>query len=489
MFERGSNMIEILSKKHQIQLSIMILLLERDYITLGEMEDIVGVSTPTLLTYLQNLEEETDFFEIQRNKNYIFPIKTHRINYSTIYHFFYRKSLNLQFIEIVFLNPFISKEELQNKMKISKSTLDRIKKHLERPLKSYNVAISDSPYHFEGDFHSVCAFIVSYMYEKYCFTQQFINQQENTILDRLIEPFFELQQIEGFQDIERLKTWIWGMIKLTRHYPNRLHGQVKGNHQFHGFVISEKQFESVFSVKFYGYCYHTLSQLYAFLSIDQSIKDKTEKKQAITDFVNSIYNYFSVDSIFESDALVESILQLHRGKNYILNNEKERFVIEFFLRNGCFSQRDSKFIELSLRKLNDRINDPYLYFEILYILLTHEKKLLHLFVNQQEKKSVAVLYTYDKEHSYLVAERLSEIFSHYLKFEVIEELTGSALEESCEDFDFCITNLPIIQHSNCIVTDIFPNDGDIEYLDLLFRKSIIQPFIEELKMYANFNLK
>lgn len=472
---------EILSKKHNIQFLIMTLFLEHDELTLAEIEEYLGVSAPTLKTYLQELEQETNFFQLQRRKNLVCLVKTHRTNYSAICHFFYQESVQLKFIETVFLHPFVKTEEILKKMHISKSTLNRIQNHLQEPLKRHNISISDSPFHFEGNFQSVCAFIVFYMYEKYDFLHEFINQQENEHLDRLVEPFCKLPQIEGMQDEMRLKVWIWSIIKLCRHYPEYIYGEKNNEYQFSGFIMSDKQFEAIFSIKFHGFCYSTVSKVYAYLERHQLTEVDTRKKQAVRDFVDGLYDHFGENTRFENSHTIEKIFLLYSGRNYILNNEKERFVVEFFQRNSCFSQETAKVIELGLKKLKNEIQNHYLYFELLYILLTHEKRLTHLLINRQEEKKVAVLYTYDKEHSHLVASRLGEIFEHYLEFIVIEELDPPSLEEVLKEYDFCITNLSTINQEQVIVTDIFPNDGDIEYLDRVFRKSINQPFVEELK--------
>lgn len=474
---------EILSKKHRAQFSIMTLFLERECLSLKEMEEFLGISDVTLLSYIQELEEITGFYQLQRKKNLFFLVKTHRTNYSTICNYFYQESLQLKFIETVFLHPFIKTEEIIKKMNISKSTLNRMKKNLQSPLNEHGLTISDSPFHFEGDFHSVCAFIVCYMYEKYDFLNDFIKIEENCLLDHLAEPFLKLPHIEGIQDEQRLKVWIWSIIKLSKHYPEYFHENKNKEYKFSGFFISEPQFEAVFSMKFHGYCYSTLSKLYAYLENHQLSDDDTRKKQAVSEFVSTIYTYFGEKVKFENNQAIDTVFFLQRGRNYILNNEKERFVIEFFQRNGCFSQEASHVIEKGLKNLKNKINNRYLYFEILYILLTHEQRLINIFINRQEKKKVAVLYTYDKEHSHMVARRLGEIFAHYLEFIVVEVIDLFSIENVLKRYDFCITNLSTIHHANCIVTDIFPNDGDIEYLDQLFRKSLRQPFIEELKKY------
>lgn len=57
-----------LSTKHQVQLEIMEIFLEQQQSSLEELEETTGASKQTILRYIEELEQMTDFFQIQKRR-------------------------------------------------------------------------------------------------------------------------------------------------------------------------------------------------------------------------------------------------------------------------------------------------------------------------------------------------------------------------------------------------------------------------------------
>lgn len=483
IIEGSGPMKQLLSTKHQTQLIIMEAFLEKNEITIEELETLTGASKQTIRTYIDEVKQSTDFFHIQKGKGTYFLKRNNRTTYSTIYRYFYQHSIQLQLLEIIFLNPFIQTKEIVQRFGISRSQCNQLRHTLKKVCESYGFSLSDSPFRFQGDDYKICAFFIAYMFEKYDFADEYISPKENQLLDQLIPSFANLPLVGGLQDRHRVKTWLWVIIKLSKHFPEYLNQKFDNTDAFKS-VFSYQDFEDTFSVSFSGHINHVFSQLYLFLEEKITVPELVRKKESFVSFFQTLYSLFNCTETFDDKRLIDVALLLYIGPNYILNKKKHRFVLNFFEQNSCFSKEISEKLYHEILHLRTIIGADGLFFEIMYSLLINETTLTRLIKEHQVKKRVGVLYTYDKEHSELFAYQLNNSFTNNLAFEVIdyEDYCNAQYSEAeLAGYDFIMTSLTTLKLDNCIVTDIYPTISDIKYLNELADFAIRKKFENGLK--------
>lgn len=474
---------QLLSTKHQAQLIIMEAFLEKYEITIEELEQLTGASKQTVRSYIDEIKQSTDFFSIQKGVGTYFLKRNHRTNYSTIYHYFYRESIQLKLLEIIFLHPFIQTKEIVQRFGISRSQCNQLRHTLKQVCTSYGFSLSDSPFRFQGDYHKICAFFIAYMFEKYDFIGDYVSPKENQLLDQLVLSFASLPDVGGLQDKQRLKTWLWVIIKLSKHFPELLIEEFDDVDDSH-LVFSYQDFEETFSVNFTGFIHAALSQLHSYLEGQVVLPEKVIKKQAVFSFFETLYDLFDCPKKFNDQRVVDVALSLYAGPNYILNKKKQRFVLNFFEQNSCFSHSISETLYREIKKLRAILREDALFFELMYTLLINEIPLTRLIKEHQEKKRVGILYTYDKRHSELFAYQLNNSFTNNLAFEVIDYdkfCNAQYSEVELMSYDFIMTSLTTLKLDNCIVTDIYPTISDIKYLNELADSVIRKKFENGLK--------
>ncbi|MGM0214881.1 helix-turn-helix domain-containing protein [Enterococcus sp. AZ109] len=471
---------ELLSAKHQIQLTIMEAFIKRNEVTIEELEAMTGASKQTILTYIDEIEQSTDFFEIQRGLKTYFLKRNNRTTYSAIYRYFYQESVQLRLMEFIFLNPYTQTKDIVKNLSISRSQFNQLRQNLKHICQLYNFSLSDSPFHLQGDYHAICSFYIAYMLEKYDRLDEFISAKENKLLDQLVLSFTNLPLVGGIQDNQRLKVWLWVLIKLSKHFPQSLSLDVyKGDSNL--FVFSHQQFEEAFEVKFSGFINTVLTELGSFLEEAVNSPELLEKKTAALTFAKNLFAVLGSKESFSNSRVLDATLSLYKTRNYILNNKKLRFVQSFFEQNSCFSEPIAQGIQKELLHFRQAIKNDGLFFELVYCLIVNETALTELVKKNQIKKKVGILYTYDKEHSELFSHQLNNSFTNNLTFEVIDydQFCDSSLELT--GFDFIITSLTTIKQDNCVVTDVFPTVSDIRYLNQLVNASIQRDFEKGLK--------
>lgn len=474
---------QLLSTKHQAQLIIMEAFLEKYEITIEELEQLTGASKQTIRSYIDEVKQSTDFFSIQKGMGTYFLKRNHRTNYSTIYHYFYQESIQLKLLEIIFLHPFIQTKEIVQQFGISRSQCNQLRHTLKQVCASYGFSLSDSPFRFQGDYHKICAFFIAYMFEKYDFIDDYVTPKENHLLDQIVLSFVDLPYVGGVQDQQRLKTWLWVVIKLSKHFPELSTEEFKDIDESQ-LVFSYQEFEEAFSVNFTDFLHAVFSQLYLFLEGQVTAPEKVKKKKAVFDFFETLYALFDSPKKFDDQRVVDIALSVYVGPNYILNKKKQRFVLNFFEQNSCFSQEISETLSQEIKKLRAILKEDALFFELMYSLLINEVPLIRLVKEHQEKKRVGILYTYDKQHSELFAYQLNNSFTNNLAFEVIdyEDFCNNQYSEAeLADYDFIMTSLTTLTLDNCIVTDIYPTITDIKYLNELADSAIRKKFENGLK--------
>ncbi|MBO1305370.1 helix-turn-helix domain-containing protein [Enterococcus sp. 669A] len=471
---------QLLSAKHNIQLSIMEAFLAKNEIAIEELEALTGASKQTIRTYIDEIEQSTDFFVIQRGMGTYFLKRNNRTTYSTIYRYFYQESIHLRLIEYIFLNPFSQTKDIVEHFGISRSQFNQLRHNLKHICKLYDFSLSDSPFKLQGDYHTICAFYIPYMLEKYDRTDEFISTEENKVLDQLLLSFTNLPHRGGIQDHQRLKVWLWVTIKLSKHFPEYLnHGFSEADNDH--FVLSHQQFEEAFSVKFPGFINSALSELYYYMEQDVASPELINKKKAALTFAQNLFDLLGGRVPFTNSRVLDTTLSLYKNRNYILNNQKQRFVQNFFEQNSCFPETVAQALQQEFLRYRAALDNDSLFFELLYSLIVNETTLTQLVMDNQLKKKVGVLYAYDKDHSELFSYQLNNSFTNNLAFEVIDYDLFCDAKASLEGFDFIITSLTTIKRDNCVVTDIFPTVADIRYLNELVNHSIQQDFEQGLK--------
>jgi hypothetical protein len=470
-----------LSTKHQIQLEIMEIFLEQQQASLEELETATSTSKQTILRYIEEIEQMTDFFQIQKKKNELYLLKNNHIDYSTIYHYFYQHSLQFKLLEHILLHPFLSTTDILEQLAISKSQFRRIKKQLSECLEDYGVTLTDSPFHFTGEFSKLCNFFVTFITEKYFSVDEFIKKEEEALIEQIVQGFAALPHLSGFQDYQRLKIWIWVVIKMSSHFPRLVTTTELLDFDNYQIVINNQEFEKIFKIPYTGFVHSRLSKLHHMLKNPKLTPEMQLKKNALDHLYKRLYELFGSQMLKEIPLVFAASLSLYHGRSYILNHAKKRFVFGFFKQNGSFSPLVSQQLKKELTVFRGVLRDDDLFFDLLYLMLTHDPVLTNLIIKNQQKKTVGLLYTFDEEHSKMLAKRFEHIFEDYLTFEVIDFHTTESVEEKLDSYDFCLTNFPTLNKKNCIVSDIFPTDKDIQQLNHLFQQSIAVDLLEDLQ--------
>lgn len=154
-----------------------------------------------------------------------------------------------------------------------------------------------------------------------------------------------------------------------------------------------------------------------------------------------------------------------------MNNSKKRFILSYFKHNGHFPKNIASSIRTELKLLKNTIKDKYLYFEILYLVFTHETNLIDRIQKNQKKCTVGILYKFDLEHSQLIQNKLSDLFHNYFDFQIINHNFFVPFDAKLYKCDYYLTNLSIIDDPNCIITDIYPAEHDLEQLISIFKNN------------------
>lgn len=459
-----------LSHRHFSQLKIIEFLLENSTATISQLEKITGCSKQTVIAYLEELESDMDFFSYKKKNDLIGVVTNNQLSYSSIYHYFYDQSLSLQILEIIFLNPYIYTSDLINILGISKSNFTRIKSQLDKQLMVYDLSITNSPFVLTGELKNLVSFFVSYMYEKYTFSSEFISVEQNNLLQHIITSFSNVSHLNGPQDTHRLTIWLWVVIKIFCHTPNSIQTNHIQSTQTHHVLVNENRFSEAFGFNYSPTLHLIISRLFTLLTTEDS-STIIYKLNSIEHFLSILYSIFNVDTSNISLAPYRVVLLLYTGKNFILNNEKKRFVLAYFKRDGHFPEHIALTLRKELKLLKNTIKDEHLFFELLYLMLTHESKLIDQIQKNQIKPTVGILYTFDLEHSQLIQIKLSELFHNFLDFQVVGYDFFAPFDDTLFNCDYYLTNLLIINNPNCIITDIYPTEHDIEQLISTFKKN------------------
>lgn len=286
---------KFLSHRHFCQLKIIEFFLENSTATISELEKITGCSKQTILAYLDELETNMEFFSYKKKNNSIGVINNSQLSYSSMYHYFYERSLNLQILEIIFFNPYIYTSDIINMLGISKSTFTRIKSHLDTQLLEYDIFISSSPFVLTGDLKNLVSFFVSYMYEKYDFSSDFISNEQNDFLLHIINSLGSVNHLDGFQDTHRITIWLWVIIKIFRHQPNPIQYDSNQPSKKHHILVNENRFREAFGFSYSPTLHLIISKLFSLLT-SEDISTITNKLNGVNHFLNAMYSIFQVDT-------------------------------------------------------------------------------------------------------------------------------------------------------------------------------------------------
>ncbi|WP_165003885.1 MULTISPECIES: hypothetical protein [unclassified Enterococcus] len=121
-----------------------------------------------------------------------------------------------------------------------------------------------------------------------------------------------------------------------------------------------------------------------------------------------------------------------------------------------------------------------MFFELFYLFLLHDPKIVELIRRNQEMKRIGVFYTYGTKHTQLVAQHLTQSSDDTFLFHPVQVASDNRLLELSANFDFFLTDLPIAQSKNWIIIDGFPSEVEKCFFDEFFKKSIFSDFFEKL---------
>ncbi|WP_165003883.1 MULTISPECIES: helix-turn-helix domain-containing protein [unclassified Enterococcus] len=327
---------KLLSAKHQKQLAIMEYLLQHTCASLEQLEKVTNSSKRTLISYLEELERRTDFFSIEKKKNSYVLLKNKSMSYSTIYHYLYQESIQLNVLEYIFLHPFATTNEILQVFGLSSSQFRRIKNRLICCLESHQIYLSTSPFHFLGEFKKLSCFFLLFHIEKYHFLECFTTRKELTVINQFVSSFSHLNVSFCEHYKEHLKIHIWVTIKLSGHFPGMLTVSSFSSFDSALFFVDYLLFEKVFKVSYSRFLHSKLSELYLTLSQNVQSDEKKKQKEAFAHFRTSIYHLLGEDTVTEFPLFIDPVFEQFHGKYYILNNSKQRFVTEFFRQYSCF---------------------------------------------------------------------------------------------------------------------------------------------------------
>lgn len=473
---------ELLSMKHRTQLMILETFLEEQQLTVQQLEVKTGVTKQTIIKQIRELEELFSL-NLKKQKGTIYLQNKQMINRTEIYHYFYHHSIQLQLISFIFLQPFASTTEIIQTLKISKTKFQNVKKQVVSILKQYGILLTESPFCFMGDFNKMRQFFHLFFLEKYYTIEEYISQKEQSIIEQILQDFICSIHHSMFQ-VQQFSSYIWVTIKLSMHVRNAstfLLGSSTVNSQI---VIDYATFKDVFKLPYPGLVEMKISNLCATLTKSHLSSEQRIKKQAFVTLVADLYELFGEPKEKLDEKMLATIttaLVQYSGITYLLNDEKRHFVFEFFRQYGNFSEHISNILLEKLSTFKKKIDDEFLFYELIYLLLIHDQYLLKLIRKKQHKKKVGVFFTYEKEHSQLLLTILENKFNEYATFKILDFHLLLMIDKKLALFDSCISNIPISNQTNCILLDSYPTFENMLELEKFFQKSRSQSLLTKLE--------
>lgn len=480
----------ILSKKHYIQLIILETYLANGQVTVQQLEETTQATKQTILKQLNELENR-GFFQVEKKKDHLLLRKNKPISYSEVYSYIYQDSVQLQFISLFFSRPFITTSEILKKLKISKSQFRRIKKQVADFLNCHDICLTDSPFYFTGDSSKLYQFFYVFFSEKYHANTQYILPKEQLILDQLLQAFTELPNFSTSREQQRLSSWIWVIIKLSVHIQKSTTYYKSADKKAISsatlpfddsrIVIDYAHFKEVFKLSYTGVVQSNLLTFQSMMKEPKLSLEMQEKKQSLIQLTTELYQLFGENKEIELHYSIDQSLTLSGKIKYLLNDQKKRFVIEFFKQNGRFSAHTANRLLQKLITFRNEINDDPLFYEWLYLTIIYDKHLKELIRKNQQKKKIGLAFTYDQVHSELLITLLKTKLNEYAVFEIIDVQDSVMNDQNADSIDYWISNLPIAPQKNWLLLDNYPSLKEIRTLELLLQQSTIQPLIEALK--------
>lgn len=471
----------LLSSQHFSQLIMLEFLMENPDTDIAQLKKITKSSEKTILAYLDELESGMKFFSYKKKNNSIKLVSNNQFSYNSMYTYFYDQSTNLQALEIIFLHPYIKTNDLAERLEISISKCIRIKNHINSCLAPYDISITDSPFLLTGSVKNIVNFFVPFFYEKYGFSNEFMTVNQYKVLLHIVTSFTSVfPHLNGVQDTHRLTIWLWVIIKISRHDPQPTPSNSEQPLRTDTVIVNKDRFSEAFGFNYSQPLHRSISRLFTLLLSENPVTIGPSVN-GIEHFLTSFYGVFNTENPDSPLLLYRAVLAVSTGKNFILNNEKKRFVLSYFNRYGHFSEQRSLALKKELQLLKNTLKNDNLYFELLYLILTHETKLVDTIKKNQLKTTVGLIYTLDIEHSKMIQTMLNELFQGELDFKLIDYNFFDPFDDTRYECHFYLTNLPIINNPKVILTDVYPSERELGQLVRTFKQNTTNQLLNYLK--------
>ncbi|EOH86185.1 helix-turn-helix domain-containing protein [Enterococcus villorum] len=463
--------------------------LEEQTVTIQQLEEKTGATKQTIHKQIRELEQIFSF-RLKKYRNTFYLQNKEMINYTTISHYFYHHSIQLQLVSFIFFHPFASTAKIANTLEISETKFRNVYKQVTTALKLYDISLTKSPFCFVGDFNKMRQFFQVFFSEKYYTIEEYITSDEQEIIEKILQGFVHSTN-ESSCRTQQLNSLIWVTIKLSAHLQNTCFflSETKVSQQI---VIDYATFNDVFKIPYPGLVEWKISVLHTTLTEMNLSPELLTKRQAFVSLATGLYELFNIPQVKLDEKIydiVTTILIQYTGVTYLLNHQKKQFVFAFFKQNGNFSIPISNLFLNKLTTFKNDLQDESLFYELIYVLLVHDYHLLKQIRKTQKKIKVGLFFTHEKAHQEFLLSVLKNKFSEIATFKLLDVHQPTSIAHKLNSFDYCLTNIPISKQTRCILLDNYPSFETLQELETLFQQSYFQAFLNHLEKPLALHIK
>lgn len=482
---------EVLEANERRRLEVIeYLYLSEQWMTLKELAQKTASSERILKQDLIQLREEYSKEVLQTSHRGIRLIFPPNKSIDDVYRSVLKNSLAFRFIERLIYDETKTVVELADELFISSSTLVRLIKKINVPLKAYYVQVQTNPCKMiSEDEETIRYFYISYFSERYSSLEWPYKTINQSFFEQLLMFIAKTIHVPlDVADFKRLKHWT--AISFLR-FQQGHSVAIKSSNYSHmipdftkfqpltgivekrlGVTLDRDLIEQVFSIFInndFALSYETLMEE---AQTNPVVKENISYHAAL---LNNLSNevgicvpnrHHLIKEMHNISLFAFKTKQGHFPPPYILFDPKKLFIQSIEELFPDFIRAAFETLKLFEKKTHETYSESARY-EIIYTLLIHWDHLIPELYNQKEKIHLLIVSDLDFEH----AKMIEDLLHHYFKQEITTEIymrpTFSMKQVNKQPYDLLITTFSLLPEDetltkNCICIQNIPTKRNID---------------------------
>lgn len=472
---------EVLNRQSLRQLTLLELLWNKEWVTVSEIAKEIDGVEKTIRTDIKQLNEIIEPLTIETSfKRGVFLNKEICISKSHLYALFLQKSVECQMLEIIFLNPHLTKGELSDALYISETQLNRLQVKLNKGFEKYAIKVTND-LAIVGDERNIRKLLSSLFYEKYLSPEHFFEEEELQLIDQVIRKFYKANTaiITANNQYHLLLNKMRMKLLVTIYRCKFENFLEQKQHFFDYTMITEDQelkqkWQAVFGFSLTEKVLHNIFEhYYAPFKVTETCLEigasQFVLKARLENVIATICEKMKIECR-NQDALIHTILWSSFrtvGPSYILHNTKEEFVLALL--------RDKQNVARDLQKYFDDIysdlslpaeDKKNILYQSMYILVTQWHEFRLEIRKTIMKIKAALLLDAPEDHMIMLKEEIEYHFKNMYTVDILlpdDQITFSRLNF----YDCILTNVLNVDEVGKVSVIGIPNYFGEEFIKKL----------------------